>query len=226
MPALMSSPRPVIFSPATTPTICQAASRPNPVFPATISGTIRRRPIGSSSGNSRRASVSLMSTTGGAPAVSWSLSVRPARRVIRRASKYRRADDLEEGTAAIDAVPRLASVDRVRHAEAPPFQRQGRGQSHLANARHRLDRGLDRSQIRVQFRRIAVARLIDRQTGRQHIRRIESWIDLEELEETRMNRPDATSNTNASAISATTSTARTRRTMSPTTCAVRRPSAR
>ena len=74
MPALISSPSPVIFSPAMTPTISQAISGPNSVLPGTIFRTRMRRPIGSSWGNSRLASDSLMSATGGAPAVSLSLN--------------------------------------------------------------------------------------------------------------------------------------------------------
>ena len=78
MPALISSPIPVIFSPAMTPTISQAISGPNSVLPGTISRTRMRRPIGFSSGNSRLARVWLMSATGGRPAVSVPFNARPA----------------------------------------------------------------------------------------------------------------------------------------------------
>ena len=125
-----------------------------------------------------------MSTTGGAPAVSWSLSVRPARRVIRRASKYDGLTILKKARRRLT----LSSASRPSIVYGTPKPHPSSGKAEVsatcANARHGLDRGLDRSQIRVQFDWIAVARLIDRQTGRQHIRRIESWIDLEQLEET------------------------------------------
>ena len=79
---------------------------------------------------------------------------------------------------------RLATGDRVGYAVAPALQRQRRGNGRLANARHGLHRGTDRGEIGVQFDRIGVLFLSDRQTCRQDIRRIESGIDVEQLEET------------------------------------------
>ena len=54
-----------------------------------------------------------------------------------------------------------------------PVDRQGQS----------LDGGCDRVKIRVQFDWIRVLSLVDRQTRRQDLRRLESGIDVEQLDE-------------------------------------------